>query len=132
MARVIRTSIPPETSAARKLVRRGVDHERPAREDETRRAMRQALADVVVHQDDVLPVWWSSREQLLDGDRGGGVEAVERFVGEQQVGRMDERPGDGDALGHAAAEGLDGIVGAIEETDGDEKLVGAFRGIGMP
>ena len=59
------------------------------------------------------------------------VEAVERLVEQQQLGRVDERLGQLDALAHALREAADPPLGGVLEPDARERLGGrAPRGSG--
>ena len=77
----------------------------------------EGLGDVVVGEDDRLAAFVEAGEELFEGAAGGRVEAVEGLVGEEELGVVDEGAGDGEALGHSAAEGFDGVVGAVGEVN---------------
>lgn len=54
----------------------------------------------------------------------GGVEAERRLVEEEVVGAVDESPGDGEPLGHAARVTLDHGVGGVGQADELEEFTG--------
>ena len=58
------------------------------------------------------------------------VEAVERLVEQQQLGRVHERLGELDALAHALREAADAALRGVLEPDARERLGGGARRIG--
>ena len=59
-----------------------------------------------------------------------GVEAVERLVEQQQLGRVHERLRQLDALPHALGEATDTALGRVFEPDGRERLGGGLGRVG--
>ena len=63
-------------------------------------------------------------DEVADEDahrlHAGGVEAVGRFIEDEQFGAMEESGGEGEALAHAHGEGAGAAVGGFGEADAFE------------
>ena len=62
-------------------------------------------------------------QQVEDLDHAERVDRRRRLVEDEQVGRLDQRVGDAEALAHAARVGADPVVGAARQADLVEDLV---------
>ena len=79
-----------------------------------------------------MPVRCQTGEQeVLQVALGLGVEGAERLVEQQDVGLRGQRPGDGDALAHAARELLRQGVGELGEAHDAEQLVDPLGAAGL-
>ena len=97
---------------------------------------RAASRTLWVTNTTVEPVLLPDALELVVQDVAGhGVEGAERLVHEQDVGVLGERPGQGDALAHAARQLVRALVGEAVEVHQLEQLgarAGAARALGTP
>ncbi len=82
---------------------------------------------VVGDEDDSAPLGMNGGEQFEDLDAGGGVELAGRFVGQQQLGVVDQRPGQRHPLLLAAGELVGAEMEAVAEPDLGQQLLRRAR-----
>ena len=80
----------------------------------------------VRHDDDGLPGLVQILEEVDDLDRGLRIEVAGGFVGQQDTGVVDERPGDRDALALPARELVGSMGHPVAEPDEREGGFGFF------
>jgi hypothetical protein len=86
----------------------------------------------VGHEDDrEAPLQVEPLELVVEQVPGDGVEGAEGLVHEQHVGVLAQRPGQGDALAHAAGQLVGPLLGEAVQVDGAQQLEGAGPALGL-
>ena len=104
-----------------------VGHHLAAMQDDHARADALDGFEFMGAEEDHLAAAGEFLHQAAQDQRGGNVEAGERLVEQEQIGIVQQRPGEQDFLAHAFRISRDGRVAVGVEREQAQQAVNAFR-----